>query len=189
MRRTPGLLALAAASLVLGCGRAETPPAGAPAAQPEPGAADPAGARGLATERARAAIAGRVFELELALDEATRVRGLGGRSTLPEQGGMLFVWRRPRPLAMVMRDCPIPLDVAFLDASGRVLAAHAMRPEPPRRPGESAAAYEARLRPYPSPGPTRLAVEVSGGRLAQLGVEPGDLVVVEGLEALLARAR
>jgi hypothetical protein len=136
-----------------------------------------------------AAIAGRIFHLEAALDEATRQRGLGGRSELPGQGGMLFVWRRPRPLAMVMRDCPIPLDVAFLDAGGRVLAVHAMRPEPPRRPGESAAAYEGRLPAYASPEPAQVAVEVAGGRLVELGIGAGSLVVVEGLADLIARAR
>jgi hypothetical protein len=175
--------ALAGVALTLACG-----PAGAPEPRALPAQAS-AAASSPSSGRARVAIAGRLFELELALDDATRVRGLGGRRSVSEQGGMLFLWRHPRALGMVMRDCGIPLDVAFLDAAGRVLALHAMRPEPPRRLGESGATYEARLPAYPSPEPTQIAVELAGGRLAQLGVGPGDLVVIEHLEALLARAR
>ncbi len=171
---------LAGAALALACGGDVAPP---PA--PSIGSAAPAER----PERVTAAIAGRVFDLEVALDDAARQRGLGGRTALGAQAGMLFVWRRPLPLAMVMRDCPIPLDVAFFDATGRVLAVHPMRPEPPRRPGERAAAYEARLPAYASPAPAALAMEVAGGSLTELGVAPGDLVVIEGLSALMARAR
>lgn len=118
------------------------------------------------------------FRLEVAADPAAMYRGLGGRRTIPRNGGMLFVHPAPRPLAMVMRDCPIPIDVAFLDAEGRVLNVHTMPPEPPRRPGEDAIAYEARLPSYPSAGPAQYAIELAGGRFAELGVKPGDRIDV-----------
>ena len=82
-------------------------------------------------------IAGEPFELELALDAATRYQGLSGRLAIEPNGGMLFVNTVERPQAMVMRDCAIPIDVAFLDFSGEVVAIHEMRPELPHRPGES----------------------------------------------------
>ena len=65
-------------------------------------------------------------------------RGLGGRTHIDPHGGMLFVFPFRTPTAFVMRDCPVPIDVAFLDSSGRVIAVHEMTPEPPRRAGESA---------------------------------------------------
>jgi hypothetical protein len=114
--------------------------------------------------------------LEVASDPVVMHRGLGGRLRIDPHGGMLFVYPAPRPLAFVMRDCLVAIDVAFLDEAGRVIAIHEMKPEPPRRPDESAAAYEARLPVYPSPLPARRAVELAGGRLRALGVRPGDRV-------------
>jgi uncharacterized membrane protein (UPF0127 family) len=124
-------------------------------------------------------LGGESFRLELALDPDTRLRGLSGRPRVAANEGMLFVFPQPRPLAMVMRDCPAPIDVAFLDPGGVVLAVHEMRPEPPRAPGESPWAYEARLPQYPSPAPAQLAIEVAGGRLRQLGIEPGDRIALD----------
>ena len=133
-------------------------------------------------------IAGERFELEVALDPGTRYRGLSGRTGIPKNGGMLFVSRRPGPLAMVMRDCPEPLDVAFLDASGRVVAIHEMKPEPPRSLSESPRDYEARLPSYESGEPALFAIETAGGRLAEVGLAVGDRVVLDA-RALAARAR
>jgi hypothetical protein len=145
------------------------------ACEPAAGRPDaPTGARTLA-----AVIGGERFELEVAADPLTQYRGLGGRAHVDPRGGMLFVYPTPRPLAFVMRDCVVPIDVAFLDAEGRVINAHEMTPEAPRRAGESAAAYEARLRLYPSALPARYAVEVAGGRLRALGVRGGDRIELE----------
>lgn len=134
------------------------------------------------------AIGGETFVLELALDPATRQRGLGGRTHLPRGGGMLFAFRTPRPLSMVMRDCPFAIDVAFLDPQGHVVALHSMPAEPPRRPGESAMQYESRLPEYPSGVPAQFAVELAGGRLAQLGVKIGTRFAFDA-RALAQRAR
>lgn len=133
-------------------------------------------------------IAGEPFELELALDPQVRYRGLSGRLSIARSGGMLFVNETPRSQAMVMRDCLIPIDVVFLDPAGRVISIHEMQPEPPRRSDESAADYEARLTLYESGAPTGFAIETAGGRLRELGLGVGDLVVFD-LAALLRRAR
>jgi hypothetical protein len=128
---------------------------------------------------ASATIGGERFELEVARDPVAQMRGLGGRSSIDAHGGMLFVFPAAQPLAFVMRDCPIPIDVAFLDAQGRVINVQVMTPEAPRAPGESAPAYEARLRSYPSALPARFALETAGGRLTQLGVRSGDQIELD----------
>lgn len=133
-------------------------------------------------------LGGETFTLELAADGQTRRRGLSGRTAIPRNGGMLFVYRRMQPLAMVMRDCSVPIDVAFLDAGGRVVSTAEMQPEPPRGERESRAAYERRLRVYRSAGPAQFAIEVSGGRLRELGVAAGTQLVLDA-EALVAAAR
>jgi uncharacterized membrane protein (UPF0127 family) len=126
-----------------------------------------------------ATIGGEHFVLELAADPLTMHQGLGGRDRIDPRGGMLFVYPRPQPLAFVMRDCPVPIDVAFLDPQGRVINLAEMEPEPPRRAGESAADYDARLPVHRSALPARYAVEVAGGRLRALGVAPGARVEID----------
>jgi len=119
-------------------------------------------------------VAGESFDVEVAADPASRVRGLSGRDSIPHNGGMLFVLPRPAPIRMVMRDCAKPIDVAFADAMGRVVAIHAMVPEPPRRADETSSGYESRLPQYPSGQPAQFALEVAGGRLSELGLRVGD---------------
>jgi uncharacterized membrane protein (UPF0127 family) len=126
-----------------------------------------------------ATIGGERFALEVAREPAAQQRGLGGRDAIDPHGGMLFVFPAVQPLVFVMRDCPIPIDLAFLDRQGRVINVHPMQPEAPRAPGESAGAYEARLRLYPSALPAQYAVEVAGGRLAALGVRSGDKIEID----------
>jgi uncharacterized membrane protein (UPF0127 family) len=169
-RFTQSLLALAATGIA--CAESERAP-GAQTAQPE---------------TIWVEIAGESFELELALDPAARYRGLSGRLSIPRNAGMLFVNLVPGPQAMVMRDCPIAIDVAFLDLGGEVVAIHEMHPEPPRRSNERPAAYEARLPVYQSGSAAGFAIEAAGGRFSELGLRVGDRVVFDGA-ALLDRAR
>jgi len=151
-------------------------------------ASEPEGSAPAEPQTAWVEIAGKRFELELALDSAARYRGLSGRQGLADDGGMLFVFPDVRPVTMVMRDCSEPLDLVYLDAGGRVLAVYEMVVEPPRRADESLAEYERRLAWYASGAPARFAIEMAGGQLRQLGLGTGQRVILEARE-LAARAR
>lgn len=128
-------------------------------------------------------IKGERFVLEVARDPKTQFRGLGGRTHIDPNGGMLFPFAVPHITAFVMRDCPIPIDIAFLDADGRVITIHEMQVEPPRKEGESSEAYEVRLKRYPSGLPASFAIETAGGRLRELGLRPGDTIDLRQLGA------
>jgi uncharacterized membrane protein (UPF0127 family) len=141
--------------------------------------AAPAPAQPLATRRVF--LGGVAFELEVAADPATRERGLSGRDAVEARGGMLFVFPDDAPRSFWMRDCKVDLDIAFLDRSGRVVAAHRMRSEPPRQPRETEEQYLSRLRRYASLAPARFAIELRAGTLAQLGLAVGGLVDVTGI--------
>lgn len=136
-------------------------------------------------------IGGRWFHLELALDDRTRFKGLGGRSHIEADGGMLFVFPDAQPRAFVMRDCAIPIDIIYLDGTGRVVSMHAMQPDPPRTEAEQALSppvpgapewawvnptYEARLTQYPSRFPTQFVIELRGGTLPGLKLKEGDRI-------------
>jgi len=131
-------------------------------------------------------IGGEWFHLELAADDATRIKGLGDRDYIAPDGGMLFVFPSAQVRSFVMRDCLVPIDIAFLDAAGRVVSMHEMTVEPPRAEGESDLAYDRRLRQYSSRFPMVFAVETAGGRLKEVGLKVGDRV---GLDARRLRQR
>lgn len=141
------------------------------------------GCRGSGPERrtVEAVIGGERYALEVVEEGPDMDAGLGGRTVGPGEG-MLFVFAAPAEQVFVMRDCAAPLDVAFLDEECRVIAVHAMTPEPPRTPAEMGAegeaVYVARLRGYVSGGPAAYAVEVQGGTFAT-SLKPGDVVRLE----------
>jgi uncharacterized membrane protein (UPF0127 family) len=154
-------------------------------------------------------VGGKWFHLEVAADEPTRMKGLGQRDHIEPDGGMLFVFNNnfPRDFrdgsAFVMRDCPVDIDILYLDPNGRVVKMYAMKAEPPRgadgkdegKVGEfgetpGGKAYEDRLKKYPSVYPFQFAIELKGGTLEQLKgkVHEGDKIDLP-LDDLKRRAK
>jgi hypothetical protein len=109
--------------------------------------------------------------VELATTEEQRYRGLSGRSALGERSGMLFVYPSPRRLDFCMRDCLIPLDIAFIGADMRVVKTYRMQVEPDLKERAS----------YSSLLPAQYALEVAGGALERAGVREGDPVTFTGV--------
>jgi len=67
-------------------------------------------------------IAGRVtLTVELARTVEEQVRGLSGRPGLKPGHGMLFVYDRPHPVSIWMKDMRFPLDIIWIRA-GRIVA-------------------------------------------------------------------
>jgi uncharacterized membrane protein (UPF0127 family) len=126
-------------------------------------------------------IAGETFELELALTDAQRYQGLSGRESIPEDGGMLFVFQSEAERTFVMRDCLVPIDILFLGPTGKVLSAYAMEVEPPGR-------SDLLLKKYRSRGRSALVIELAGGTIERLGIEVGDRVELP-IRELKLRAR
>lgn len=104
------------------------------------------------------------WTVEIADSPRERTRGLGGRKQLASDRGMLFIFPDEQERTFVMRDCYIPLDIAFLDADHRVVRMHTMAVEPDRA---------GRVR-YRSGRPAQYALEVPAGELTRAGVEVGD---------------
>ena len=115
-------------------------------------------------------IAGRPFSLELALDDASRHRGLSDRQEISADGGMLFAFPWPQRLTFVMRRCNVPIDLIFLDPNGYVIRMHRMTVE------ANPAAPDHRLRSYRSFDPALFAIELRGGTLDQLNLELADRI-------------
>ena len=124
-------------------------------------------------------IGGMLFaNMETALNDEERVRGLMFRESLPEDGGMLFLFKKPELCRFWMRNTRIPLDIIFLDEAGRITAIHTMNVEKPQAPGESDEAYCARLPGYSSIKPAIAAIEINAGMADSLNLKPGDKVEI-----------
>lgn len=125
------------------------------------------------TGRVRVETASDTLELavEIAESEAQRTHGLMDRERLPEGSGMLFLFPEPRgpEAGFWMYRTKIPLDIAFLDEEGRIVAIRRMEP---------CASPDPRWCPSYAPGaPYSMALEVPAGWLERHGVEAGDRVV------------
>lgn len=190
-------LAVTVATQDGGAGQAgppKAPPPSPPAQQADAKPADPPRERpgsrrhttsGLPLEKVT--IGGRAFDFEVAANEAAIQRGLGGRSEIPPDGGMVFVFPFPSNHSFWMRDCLVDIDIAFLDRDGVVVAAYEMKAEPLRRDGESEDAYFARLARYPSGPRAHFAVETKAGTNKELGIAVGSKIAVDPTRLLSLR--
>ena len=100
------------------------------------------------------------LDVEIADTPALRSRGLMFRQRLPRGRGMLLLWPRPSMAALWMKNTLIPLDMVFIDASGRIVHIHENA-----QPGD--------LTPV-SPGrPVMAVLEIAAGEARRLGLRPG----------------
>lgn len=103
------------------------------------------------------------FQVELALDDESRRRGLMERPSLAPDAGMLFIFEPQRRVAMWMKNTWIPLDMLFIDAAGVIrYIAHKREPHS--------------LDITAAPEPVLAVLEIPGGRAEELGIEVGDRV-------------
>ena len=105
----------------------------------------------------------RAFLVEVATTDDEKNTGLMNRSELPDGRGMLFDFSPPQLVSMWMKDTPIPLDMIFIQADGRILRI-AENTEP--------------LSTFaiPSGGVVKGVLEVIGGTAKKYGIRPGDRV-------------
>jgi uncharacterized membrane protein (UPF0127 family) len=69
-----------------------------------------------------AAFGGVSLRLDYATTEAERERGLGGRASVPNGYGMLFVFPKDDRYGFWMKDTLVPLDIFWLDDKGQVVS-------------------------------------------------------------------
>jgi uncharacterized membrane protein (UPF0127 family) len=112
------------------------------------------------------AVNGHKLTVEVAASDEVRMQGLMHRRVLPENRGMLFVFREVERHAMWMANTYIPLSVAFLDERGVIINIADMQPQ--TRDTHAAAQ------------PAKYALEVNQGWFQKRGIKPG--VKVQGIE-------
>jgi uncharacterized membrane protein (UPF0127 family) len=103
------------------------------------------------------------FKVEIADTDQTREQGLMFRKAMARDRGMLFDFKTAQPVAFWMKNTLIPLDMLFVGADGRIVSIAR----------DAAPMSET---PIPSGGDALVVIELAGGRAAEIGAEPGDLV-------------
>jgi uncharacterized membrane protein (UPF0127 family) len=101
--------------------------------------------------------------IETADTPQTRTVGLMFRKFMPKDNGMLFLFDEEEERAFWMRNTLIPLDMIFIKKDGVIRHIHA-----------NAIPHDDT--PVPSDGPASAVLEINGGRAAELGLKPGDVV-------------
>jgi len=103
--------------------------------------------------------------LSVADSEAERERGLMGRTSLPADGGEVFLFDGTVDATFWMKDTEIPLSIAFWDASGTIVDLEEMVP----CTADPCPTYRSRA-PYTT------ALEMNAGWFRDHGVRIGDTV-------------
>ena len=106
------------------------------------------------------------FDVEVAATFEEQRQGLMFRTELGPNEGMIFPRNPPDLASFWMRNTPLPLDIIFVGVDGRIM-------------NIAAETVPYSLESVAAEGMTSLVLEIPGGRAAELGIEPGDLVEYE----------
>jgi hypothetical protein len=102
------------------------------------------------------------IEAEVAANNAARMQGLMNRKSMATQRGMLFVFDRDAQHCMWMKNTYLPLSVAFIDETGKILNIEDMQPQAEDN--------------HCAAKPARYALEMNVGWFAQRGIKRGDRI-------------
>lgn len=110
--------------------------------------------------------------VEVARTTAQKTQGLMERQSLPDSAGMLFVYTETQPAdaGFWMYRTRIPLDIAFADSSGVIVAIRQMQP--------CTARLAAGCPTYAPDAEYRYALEVNSGFFAKHGIRVGSRIVL-----------
>lgn len=110
------------------------------------------------------------FTLEVADTTESRSYGLMRRDSMPADHGMIFVFGEEEPRSFWMKNTRIPLDIIFLDHTGKVVSVKQMKPQD--------------LSGTPSDGPAMYAIELNKDAATSANVKPGMTIMIpQGLKS------
>ncbi len=114
-----------------------------------------------------------VYNLEIAATEPERAQGLSGRSTLCPTCGMLFIFDKEGIYPFWMKDTLIPLDMIWLDGSGKIVSMTTAQPQPGAKLWE--------LKTYPNTSPAKYVIELNAGDFLKNNLKLGQIIAIPKL--------
>ena len=106
------------------------------------------------------------FNVELALTPSEQQKGLMFREKMPDMQGMLFVFGSEYVRSFWMKDTLIPLDIIFVEKTGRIQHIHSMA-----KPLDESL--------ISSGAPSYAVLEINGGMADKLELNAGDYIFHE----------
>ena len=103
------------------------------------------------------------FHVEMAIRPKQQLQGLMFRRRMAVDAGMLFIYHRIQPASMWMKNTFIPLDMLYIDATGKIVGFHER-------------AVPQSLEVITSNKPVKAVLEVNAGTVARLQIAVGDRV-------------
>lgn len=103
-----------------------------------------------------------LIQAEVAQTDPQRQQGLMFREKMANNHGMVFVFDQTNPQCMWMKNTPLPLSVAFIDADGKIVNIEDMQPKT--------------LESHCSTKPVKYALEMNLGWFKQKNVKPGSTI-------------
>lgn len=103
------------------------------------------------------------FALEVANTDEKRSRGLMYRTDFPADRAMIFVFEKVQPVMMWMANTPLPLDMLFVAADGKIA-----------RVADNTTPFSEDI--IASGEPVAFAIELNSGTAARLSIKAGDQV-------------
>jgi uncharacterized membrane protein (UPF0127 family) len=101
---------------------------------------------------------------EIVRTQAAQEKGLGGRTEVPVDYGMLFIFSKPDRYGFWMKDMLVPIDILWLSDNGTVILID----------------YEVQPSTYPNkffpPVPVRYVLETRAGYASERGWKAGDRI-------------
>jgi uncharacterized membrane protein (UPF0127 family) len=110
---------------------------------------------------------------EVATTPAAQIKGLGGRESMADDAGMLFVFPNARQATFWMKDMRFPLDFVWISADKHVEEVTQSVPAP--APGTA----DADLTLYKPAGAVQYVVELNAGAVEASGIRVGDAVTFQ----------
>jgi len=105
-----------------------------------------------------------LFNIEVAADPITQAKGLSWRESMPEDQGMLFVWRQSGIRYFWMNGMQFPLDFVWIN-DFKVVDIDENVPHP---------AISGETMRLNSPEPVDMVLELNAGQIAEQGIKVGD---------------
>jgi len=111
---------------------------------------------------------GQRFTVELATTPKEQALGLMFRESMAEDHGMLFLFPSAITRRFWMKNTRIPLDIFYFDENLKLVSV--AENTPPCRVEKCPS--------YSSAGPAKYVLELNAGKAGELGVQPGDELVL-----------
>ena len=104
------------------------------------------------------------FNIELAISPQERSKGLMNRSNIRQNEGMLFIYPKNQIIKMWMKNTLIPLDMIFINNSGKIIDIFKMT-------------IPKDLTPIGPEVKLKGVLEINGGLTSYLNINKGDFII------------